>query len=89
MTYRMVTKPTTKGQITLPQELRRLLKITRSTYLGVGFDGGRIIIEPLKIDKARSYPLREYSDADINRFLKADKLDKKTAAWVQKVTGKK
>lgn len=68
-------KPTTKGQITLPIKIRRQLGVDDSTLLKVVLEGARIIINPVKIEAESTKRL--YSDAEINEFLRNDKIEEK------------
>jgi bifunctional DNA-binding transcriptional regulator/antitoxin component of YhaV-PrlF toxin-antitoxin module len=77
-----------KGQITLPIEFRRRLKIDDKTILSLSLKGSTIEILPLRLaDQAVS--LREYETDEIARFLKEDRLDRKTADKVRRLLGKR
>jgi len=80
-----VVKPFGTGQITIPAEFRRRLKISRDTLLNVVLRKGSIEIRPLRIGVETS--LREYSREEIERFIAEDKLDPRTAAKVKKLLG--
>ncbi len=83
-----VVRPLAKGQITLPIEFRRRLKIDASTMLNVTLKGGRIEIVPLR-PLPRQEALRDYRQDDIQRLLKEDRLDPGTAAKVRRLLGRK
>jgi AbrB family looped-hinge helix DNA binding protein len=83
-----VVRPLAKGQITLPIEFRRRLKIDASTMLNVTLKGGRIEIVPLRPVPQRE-GLREYRQDEIRRFVKEDRLDPGTAAKVRRLLGRK
>ena len=83
-----VVRPLAKGQITLPIEFRRRLKIDASTMLNVTLKGGRIEIVPLRAVPQRE-GLREYKQDEIERFLEEDRLDARTAAKGRRLLGRK
>lgn len=83
-----VVRPLAKGQITLPIEFRRLLKIDAGTILNLTLKGGRIEIVPLR-PVPQEETLRDYAQDEIQRFLKEDRLDSKTAAKVRRLLGRK
>jgi bifunctional DNA-binding transcriptional regulator/antitoxin component of YhaV-PrlF toxin-antitoxin module len=83
-----LVRPLPKGQITLPIEFRRRLKIDDKTILNISLKGSKIEILPLRLaDQAVS--LREYEADEIARFLKEDRLDRKTADKVRRLLGKR
>ncbi len=73
-----------KGQITLPAEFRRRLNVTNDAILRVTLEEGGLAITPLRSEPADP-PLREYSQPDIDRFLREDRLDRATAAKVRRL----
>jgi bifunctional DNA-binding transcriptional regulator/antitoxin component of YhaV-PrlF toxin-antitoxin module len=77
-----------KGQITLPAQFRRHLNVDEDAILQVALQGDGITITPLRAETTDP-PLREYSHADINRFLQEDRLDRRTAAKVRRLLTKK
>ena len=82
-----LVRPLSKGQITLPIEFRRHLKIDDKTILSLSLKGSKIEILPLRtIPKKET--AREYSIDEIKRFLKEDRIDAKTAAKVRRILGK-
>ncbi|HAM54891.1 MAG TPA: hypothetical protein DCQ64_05610 [Candidatus Rokubacteria bacterium] len=83
-----LVRPLPKGQITLPVEFRRRLKIDDKTILSLSLKGSTIEILPLRlVDQAVS--LRKYEADEIARFLKEDRLDRKTADKVRRLLGKR
>jgi bifunctional DNA-binding transcriptional regulator/antitoxin component of YhaV-PrlF toxin-antitoxin module len=83
-----LVRPLPKGQITLPIEFRRRLKIDDKTILSLSLKGSKIEILPLRLaDQEAS--LREYEADEIARFLKEDRLDRKTADKVRRLLGKR
>ena len=82
-----LVRPLPKGQITLPIEFRRRLKIDEQTVLNVSLKGDKIEITPLKPVPAGDL-LRDYSNKEIKDFLKEDRLDQKTAEKVLRLLGK-
>lgn len=83
-----LVRPLPKGQITLPIEFRRRLRIDAGTILNVTLKGDRIEIIPLRPMPQRE-ALREYSQDDIGRFLKEDRLNSNTAAKVRRLLARK
>ena len=83
-----VVRPLSKGQITLPIEFRRRLKIDAGTILNVTLKGGRIEIVPLR-RVPQDVALRDYAQDEVRRFLKEDRLDPRTAAKVRRLLGRK
>ena len=73
-----------RGQITIPSEFRLRLGIDESTVLQMRLKGSSLEITPLRVvDEDRL--LREYDPAEIQAFLRDDKLDRKTAAKARKL----
>jgi AbrB family looped-hinge helix DNA binding protein len=83
-----LVRPLAKGQITLPAEFRRRLKIDADTLLSLTLKEGAIEIVPLR-PLAPEERLREYGDDEIERFLQEDRLDPDTAARVRRLLGRK
>lgn len=83
-----IVRPLAKGQITLPIEFRRRLKIDANTILNATLKDDRIEIVPLRPMPAEP-TLREYSEDEIERFLKEDRLDRDTVAKVRSLLGRK
>ncbi len=73
-----------KGQITLPAEFRRRLNVTEDAILRITLEEGGLAITPLRSEPADP-PLRDYSQADIERFLREDRLDRATATKVRRL----
>jgi AbrB family looped-hinge helix DNA binding protein len=80
-----IVKPTSKGQVTIPKEAREALDISPDTLLRVDVEEGAVVFRPLAVSYQES--LREYSAADIDRFLSEDRLPKGTQQWVKHVLG--
>jgi AbrB family looped-hinge helix DNA binding protein len=76
-----------RGQLTIPLELRRRLKIDADSFLQLTVKEGKIEIRPLRLTAEEEVPLREYSDEEIQRFLEEDRLDPETLAKVRKLRG--
>lgn len=83
-----LVRPLPKGQITLPIEFRRQLKIDSETILSLTLTGDTIEIVPLRPVR-HGETVREYAGGEIERFLKEDRLDPGTAAKVRRLLGKK
>ncbi len=61
-----------KGMVTLPKKWRDELGIASGDVVKAKREGTRVIIEA---QKQSSVPYRVYSDAEIEGFLKEDKID--------------
>ena len=81
-----LVRPLPKGQITLPIEFRRRLRIDDKTILSLSLKGSKIEILPLR-PLPQKETIRKYSDDEIKRFLKEDRLDPKTAAKIRRLLG--
>jgi AbrB family looped-hinge helix DNA binding protein len=77
---RKVVKALAKGQITIPRELRQALGIDAGALLIVSLVGDHLEIALLREDEEA---LRRYTEGDISRFLKEDRLDRETARRVR------
>ena len=77
---RKVVKALPKGQVTIPSEFREALGIDAETLLSVSLVGDHLEITPLHPGEEE---LRRYTEEDIARFLKEDKLDQDTARRVR------
>jgi bifunctional DNA-binding transcriptional regulator/antitoxin component of YhaV-PrlF toxin-antitoxin module len=83
-----LVRPLSRGQITLPIEFRRRLKIDADTILKVTLKGDRVEIVPLR-PMPQEETLRDFSRDEIARFLKEDRIDRATAAKVRRLLGRK
>ena len=81
-----LVRPLPKGQITLPIEFRRRLKFDDKTILSHSLKGSKIEILTLRPLLPKE-TIRKYSDDEIKRFLKEDRLDPKTAAKIRRLLG--
>ena len=79
---RKVIRALAKGQVTIPSEFREALGIDAETLLSVSLMGDHLEIAPLRPGEEG---LRRYSEEDIARFLKEDKLDQETARRVREL----
>jgi len=80
-----IARPLPKGQVTIPAEFRKRLGIDESTLLNITLAGDHLEITPLRVgEEAR---LRRYSDEQIARFLKEDRIDAATARKVRRLLG--
>jgi bifunctional DNA-binding transcriptional regulator/antitoxin component of YhaV-PrlF toxin-antitoxin module len=77
-----------KGQLTLPAQFRRRLQLEADTIVQVALQGEGLVLTPLR-QAAAEPPLREFSQADIARFRREDRLDRATADKVQRLLGKR
>ena len=78
-----IVRPLAKGQITIPAPFRRELGIDESTPLRVTLLPDRL--EVARIREAQKPPLREYTRAQIKRFLQEDRLDRETADKIRRL----
>ncbi len=83
-----LVRPLPKGQVTIPIAFRRRLNINDRTLLSVAVKGEKIEISPVRQGGNEKKP-REYSDAEIQRFLKEDRIDPKIASRVRRLLGKR
>mgnify|MGYP001559891256 CR=1 FL=1 len=74
-----------KGLITLPKKIRDQLNLSENSHLRISVQGGKVVLDPLQ---ARSFPIRIYTDAEIDQFLKDDKLDPELAKKLDQKFGK-
>ncbi|MEW6681695.1 MAG: AbrB/MazE/SpoVT family DNA-binding domain-containing protein [Nitrospirota bacterium] len=81
-------KPLAKGQITLPVAVRRQLGINEETLLRVSVKAGKIEIVPVRPVEGVA-EMRDYTKAQIARFLAEDRIDSRTAARVRRLLGKR
>jgi AbrB family looped-hinge helix DNA binding protein len=86
-TLTKLVKPLPKGQITIPIEFRRRLKIDENTILRLSLKGSKIEVLPLR-PLPREEDLRQYEKDDIQAFLQEDRLDPKTAEKVRRLLRK-
>jgi len=83
-----LVRPRARGQITLPVEFRRRLRIDSQTILNVTLKGECIEIVPLR-PVPREELLRDYEQDQIASFLAEDRIDPKTAAKVRRLLARK
>jgi len=84
----ILVKTLSKGQVTIPSNLRNKFGIKKNTYLRVSSRGYRIILEPINLkttDTNLNKYIRTFSDKEIKEWLKLDKLDKKTRKKAEKL----
>lgn len=60
-----------KGMVTLPKKWRDELGISSGDIVKAKKNGNRVVIEP---QKRKLVPYRVYSDSEIDKFLKDDRL---------------
>lgn len=74
-----------KGTFTLPKSLRTLTNLDDGAFVKASVNMGKIILEPARVI---SYPVRQYTDEDIESFLEEDKkLDPKIASALNQKFG--
>ncbi|MBI2326979.1 AbrB/MazE/SpoVT family DNA-binding domain-containing protein [Candidatus Curtissbacteria bacterium] len=69
-----------KGMVTLPKKWRQDLGMIMGDVVKAKKEGSKITIEP---QKSSSVPYRIYSDAEIDQFIKEDKLEKRLAKKIK------
>jgi len=79
-----IIRPFGTGQITIPVEFRRRLKIGPDTLLKIILREDGIEVKPLQLEEGER-PLRDYSVEEIEQLVADDKLDPLTAAKVKKL----
>jgi AbrB family looped-hinge helix DNA binding protein len=82
-----LVRPLSKGQITLPIEFRRRLRIGSDTILKLTLKDDGIEIIPLR-PMPEEEALRDYSLDEIERFIAEDRIDRDTAAKVRRLLGR-
>ncbi|OGD36976.1 hypothetical protein A2V94_09415 [Candidatus Atribacteria bacterium RBG_16_35_8] len=80
-----IVKPLSRGQITIPIEFRKKLRIGSNTILNLVLKGNKIEITPAVVREFNEEELREYTDKEIEQFLQDDKIDKNTARTIKKL----
>lgn len=70
-----------KGMITIPKAWREELRIEEGAVVKAKKQGNKVVIEG---QHRKTAPYRVYSDADINNFLKEDRLSRSLAKKVKK-----
>ena len=81
---RKIVRSLSRGQVTIPVEFRRKLRIGSGTLLDVSLEENRIILEPIQQDAGS---LREYTDEEVSRFLSEDKLSPDVPSRVRELIG--
>lgn len=74
-----------KGLITLPKKIRDELNLSENSHLKISIQNGKVVLDPLQV---RSFPIRIYTDEEIEQFLEDDKLDPKLAKKLEQKFGK-
>lgn len=75
-------RPTIKGQITIPVKMRKELGVEETTILAVVLDGGKIILNPVRINEETP---RLYSNNEIDNFLKSDQISSTDSRFFKKL----
>lgn len=70
-----------KGMITIPKKWREELRIDEGAVVKAKKEGNKVVIE---VQQTPVVPYRVYSDAEINKFLKEDRLPRQFAKKVKK-----
>lgn len=74
ITYEEIAKLQPKGLLTIPIRFRRDLGLEENQLVRLKKDRGRLIIEPVK---TLDYPVRSYSQDDLDDFFALDDQDSK------------
>lgn len=61
-----------RGQVTIPKKIRLEAGINNNATVIITTEPGRIILEQAGITP---YPIREYTDREIEQFIKDDQID--------------
>lgn len=65
-----------KGMVTLPKKWREDLGVATGDVIKAKKEGNKVVIEALQTERV---PYRIYTDAEIDQFLKEDRLPKRLA----------
>lgn len=87
-TLSRVVRVLPKGQITLPAEFRRRLKLGEDALLRLTLTDAGLRVVPVR-EAAQDIGGRAYSVQQIARFLKEDRIDRTTAAKVRRLLGRR
>ncbi|MCX6810103.1 MAG: AbrB/MazE/SpoVT family DNA-binding domain-containing protein [Candidatus Berkelbacteria bacterium] len=82
-----IIKPTSRGQVTIPLELRTRLDISEETLLSVDVLDKSVVFTPVKLEK--NQPLRQYSKSEIAQYLRDDKLSDEDARFFADIISKR
>lgn len=63
-----------KGLVTIPKKMREELGFEENSMVRIKEEKGRLVIEPLR---TLPYPVRRYTQAEIDEFMKLDKKESK------------
>lgn len=66
---------TSKGQITIPKDLRNKLKVSKGSYLAASLQGGKLVMEPIR-EKSGKELLLEYAREHGQDRLSLDEADR-------------
>lgn len=78
-----VIKPLAKGQVTIPVSFRKALKIKENTLFTAELKSDGIFLKPLRMDWTEKY-IRDFTDEEIEEWLREDVLDTKTRNKIKK-----
>lgn len=73
-----------RGQITLPQEIRKKLGIKAGTALVAEEDKGKVVLRPAAVT-----PVEIYSDEEIRNWLAEDRVSDKDRRMILKKTSRR
>lgn len=69
-----IAKIQPRGILTIPKKLRRSIGLADNTFVKISGNRYRLIIEPIRV---LPYPVRSYTDSDINDFFNLDAQESK------------
>jgi bifunctional DNA-binding transcriptional regulator/antitoxin component of YhaV-PrlF toxin-antitoxin module len=71
-----IVKIQEKGLITIPIAFRESLGLKKDSFAKIYKEKGRLILEPVSM---LSYPVRNYSNEEIDQFVKLDRKESKNS----------
>lgn len=71
-----IVKVQEKGLITIPIAFRVALGLTKNSFAKIYKKNGKLILEPVSM---LPYPVRNYTDEEVNEFIKLDKKESKSS----------
>ena len=85
---KMLVRPTSKGQVTIPKSIRQKLNVNSNTFLKVSIKDRKIVMDPVTfLSSDGNIPVRVYTNEEIDEFLKLDKLSPEDEAFFSKLLG--
>ena len=69
-----IVKVQEKGLITIPIAFRVALGLKKNSFVKISKKNGKLILEPVSM---LSYPIRSYTNKEVDEFVKLDKKESK------------